>query len=182
MILRDLGSMDEVPFSADDVLEGCLSGDCGGAHQIRFSVEGRNDCLRFYKAEAGTEKRSPLVFLEGDVVHLASPYGEPPLWRVAEFYQKLTPNLMQGEVSFYAASAGRTLINLARPGIFGSTGHHLERRRPREVALVDAALDALKGRSGWKFFDLAGFSGGRPSGWSASRTARRHWLRHYRVG
>ena len=160
MIPRDFGSMDEVPFSADDVLQGCLSGDGRGAHQILVSVEGRDDCLRFYRAEAGTEKRSPLVFLEGDVVHLTSPYGEPPLWSVAAFYQKLTPNLMQGEVNFYAASAGRTLINLARPGIFGSTGRHLERRRPREVALVDAALDALKARFGWKSFDLAGFSGG----------------------
>lgn len=159
MIPRDFGSMDEVPFSADDVLQECLSSDGRGAHQILVSVEGRDDSLRFYRAEAGIEKRSPLVFLEGDVVHLTSPYGEPPLWHVAAFYQKLTPNLMQGEVNFYAASAGRTLINLARPGIFGSTGRYLERQRPREVALVDPALDALKARFGWKSFDLAGFSG-----------------------
>jgi len=59
-----------------------------------------------------------------------------------------------------SVSLDRTFVALARPGIFGSSGNHQERRRPREVAIVGAALDALKAAFGWTTIDLAGFSGG----------------------
>ncbi len=58
------------------------------------------------------------------------------------------------------ASFDRPYIHLARPGILGSSGHHLDRRRPREVALVDAALTRLKEHFGWRRLNLVGQSGG----------------------
>lgn len=101
-----------------------------------------------------------MIFLEGDVVRVAQPRTEPPIWQVGRSYQRLTPTLMQREVEQLAGATARTFINLARPGTYGSSGHHLERRRPREVALIDGAIDALKTRFGWTRIDLAGFSGG----------------------
>ena len=94
------------------------------------------------------------------MVNVAQPRVGPPIWQVGAYYQNLTPKLMQRDAEQYAAATARTFINLARPGTFGSSGNHLERRRPREVALVGGALDALKARFGWTRIDLAGFSGG----------------------
>jgi dienelactone hydrolase len=42
----------------------------------------------------------------------------------------------------------------------GSSGNHHERRREREVALVDDALDRLKNAFGWQRISLAGLSSG----------------------
>lgn len=147
-------------FTADDVLKGVAPGDCQGPNYIRVAVDGQDDCLRFYGAQAEAADRPPLVFLEGDVISVAQPRTDPPVWQVGEFYKQLNPKLMQSEAEHYSAATARTFVNLARPGIFGSSGHHLERRRPREVALVDAALNTLKARFGWARIDLAGFSGG----------------------
>ncbi len=123
-------------------------------------MDGKYECLRFYGAQAEPSDRPPLVYLDGDVVNVVQPRTDPPVWTVGEFYQRLTPDLMQREAEHYSAATARTFINLARPGTYGSSGHHLERRRPREVALVDAAIDKLKARFGWTRIDLAGFSGG----------------------
>ncbi len=160
MLSPSSGRADDALFSAIDVLRGVEPSGCRGPNLLRVSVDGRDDCLSFYGAQAGSAKRSPLVFLEGDVVSVARPRTDPPVWQVGDFYQRLTPASKQREAAYYAAVTARTFINLARPGTFGSSGHHLERRRPREVALVDAALDALKARFGWTQIDLAGFSGG----------------------
>ncbi|MGE8126664.1 alpha/beta hydrolase family protein [Methylobacterium sp. NPDC080182] len=154
------GHADETHFTAHDVLNGVAPGDCQGSNYIRVALDGREDCLRFYGAQAEPTNRPPLVFLEGDVISVAQPRTYPPAWQVGEFYRRLNPKLMQKEADLYSAATARTFVNLARPGTFGSSGHHLERRRPREVALVNAALDALKARFGWAQINLAGFSGG----------------------
>ncbi len=52
-------------------------------------------------------------------------------------YPQLSPAMMQAEAEQYAAAAGRTFINLARPGVYGSSGDHMQRRREREVRLID---------------------------------------------
>src|SRR5262249_43059464 len=50
---------------------------------------------------------------------------------------------------------------IARPGAFGSSGHHLKDRRTLlEIRVVTAALDALKQHYGFKRFHLVGQSGG----------------------
>ena len=67
---------------------------------------------------------------------------------------------MQAEAEQFAVSLARPFVNLARPGVFGSSGKHFERRREREVALIDAALDQLREALGWSRIDLAGQSGG----------------------
>ncbi len=72
----------------------------------------------------------------------------------------MSASQVQREAERLAATLARPVVNLARPGVMGSTGDHLQRRRPRESEIIDAALDGLKRRYGWDAIDLAGFSGG----------------------
>jgi dienelactone hydrolase len=153
----------EPSFLASDVLNGTIAtpGACPNAGRIWVEIDGRGECLRFYGAMPAGARRSPVIFLEGDVVQRRdrSAAGET-IWEVPSYYTQLGPAIMQAEAEQYAAATQRGFINLARPGIYGSSGNHLERRRKREVDLVDAALDHLKQRFGWSVISLAGLSGG----------------------
>lgn len=153
----------EPNFSSDDVLSGtvAVSGACPEAGRIWVDVDGRSECLRFYGAVPGGSRQSPVIFLDGDVVQQKgrTPSGET-IWEVPSYYTQLGPSLMQAEAAQYAAASHRGFINLARPGTYGSSGNHLERRRKREVDLVNAALNQLKQRFGWSAISLAGQSGG----------------------
>ena len=149
----------ESMFAAADVLNG-LAWDaerCVGPGRIKVEASGEPDCLRFYGIAPSTARGDPVVFFDGDVVERTDGH---PVWSVPSFYSNLSPAMMQAEAERYAVSAERTFINLARPGTYGSTGNHLQRRREREVALVNAALDVLKEQLGWTTVTLTGFSGG----------------------
>lgn len=153
----------EPRFSASAVLSGIASTptDCGGPGKVWVEVDGRGDCLRFYGARPTGSLNRPVVFLEGDAVQQngKSDTGQA-VWNVSSYYAQLSPSMMQAEAEQYAAATHRPFINLARPGIYGSSGNHLERRRKREVDLVNAALDRLKEWFGWDLISLAGQSGG----------------------
>jgi dienelactone hydrolase len=154
---------DEPKFSAADVLNGLAwNGEgCAEAGRIKVEVDGKPDCLRFYGSTSGTARGGPVIFFEGDVVaQTGQATTGQPVWTVGSFYTNLSPAMMQADAQRFAVAADRTFINLARPGTFGSTGNHMQRRREREVALVDAALDRLKARFGWTSMTLAGESGG----------------------
>ena len=77
-----------------------------------------------------------------------------------EWYVATTAYDVQALAEQFSASFLRPYIHLARPGILGSSGHHLDRRRPREIALVDTALTRLKAHFGWRRLNLVGQSGG----------------------
>jgi hypothetical protein len=77
-----------------------------------------------------------------------------------EWYAATTAYDVQALAEQMCATFTRPFVHLARPGILGSTGHHLDRRRPREVALVDMALTRLKAHFGWRRLNLVGQSGG----------------------
>jgi pimeloyl-ACP methyl ester carboxylesterase len=153
----------EPNFSPDDVLRGIKATRerCDEPGRLWVDVDGPGDCLRFYGASAGPSDTPPLIFFEGDVVqHRAGPRTDPPSWEVIGVYGQLSPAIKQSEAEQYSAATARTFVNPARPGVLGSSGHHLERRREREVGLVDRAVDLLKLKFGWTRIDLAGLSGG----------------------
>lgn len=148
----------EPAFRPEDVLRGVpfASTHRGGPGRLCVEASGGPECLRFY-GSIGAARMNPVIFLEGDVVQRA---GNGAPWSVVGAYAQLSPALLQAEAEQYGAASARTFINLARPGVHGATGHHLQRRREREVALVDRALDRLKAHFGWGRLDLAGLSGG----------------------
>lgn len=153
----------EPSFLPTDVLNGTVAtpGACPDTGRIWVEIDGRGECLRFHGAMPAGSRQSPVIFLDGDVVQQGgrTVTGET-IWSVPSYYTQLSPSIMQSEAEQYAAVTQRGVINLARPGIYGSSGNHLERRRKREVDLVDAALDQLKRRFGWSMISLAGQSGG----------------------
>jgi hypothetical protein len=111
------------------------------------------ECLRAWSAglRPGAPNPRVVVFLEGDV------WTGRGVWAG---YPALTPAALGAEAARRARQLGLPYVMLARPGVFGSSGDHMQRRRPAESALVSRALDLLKAR--WLVQDwvLVGQSGG----------------------
>lgn len=153
----DLTDCSTTTFSGDDVVKGVAAdpsqGD--GPGRVRVDVDGLGDVLAFYGACPEGSRADPVVFLRGDAVELR----ETGL-TANDFYLATSPHDVQALAEQLAATFGRPYLHLARPGILGSSGNHLDRRRPREVALVDAALGRLKQHFGWSRLNLVGQSGG----------------------
>jgi len=150
----------EPAFLAEDVVRGVLPDPRWAyeAGRIWVEVDNRPEAMRVFGALAGVEEAVPLVFLEGDAVSRGNHVRNDIV--VGDWYTRLTPFSVQAEAEQIAAAFRRPFINLARPGVFGSSGSHGERRREREVKLIDAALARLMDAFGWLRFDIAGQSGG----------------------
>jgi dienelactone hydrolase len=108
-----------------------------------------------FESMLGGASADPVIFLRGDVVEKRS-----TVVAVISSYRQTTAYDEQAKAEQLCASFNRPYIHLARPGILGSSGYHLDRRRPREVALVDMALTRLKANFGWHRLNLVGQSGG----------------------
>jgi hypothetical protein len=144
-------------FSGDEVVKGVVAGPSqgDGPGRVSVEVEGLRDVLAFYGTCPEGSRADPVIFLLGDAVErrdtglAANP-----------FYLATSPYDVQALAEQFTITFGRPYLHLARPGILGSSGNHLDRRRPREVALVDAALSRLKQHFGWAKLNLVGQSGG----------------------
>jgi dienelactone hydrolase len=155
--LPQLADCSTTTFSGDDVVKGVLPapshGD--GPGRVRVEVDGQADVLAFYGACPEGSRADPVIFLRGDAVELR----ETGL-AANDFYLATSPYDVQALAEQFAATFGRPYLHLARPGILGSSGNHLDRRRPREVALVDAPLSRMRQHFGWARLNLVGQSGG----------------------
>ena len=152
-----LAKLPTTPFSGADVIRGveCAAPDGDGPGRVRVEVDGKPDVLAFYGAAPEGAPADPVIFLRGDAVEKRDDGFVANEWYVAA-----TAYDVQALTEQLSASFHRPYVHLARPGILGSSGHHLDRRRPREVALVDAALTRLKAHFGWRRLNLVGQSGG----------------------
>ena len=153
----DLADCSTATFSGDDVVKGVVADPSQGDGPGRVSVEvdGRRDVLAFYGACPAGSRADPVIFLRGDAVELLETgLAANPFYLATSAYD------VQALAEQFAITFGRPFLHLARPGILGSSGNHLDRRRPREVALVDAALSRLKQHFGWARLNLVGQSGG----------------------
>ena len=152
-----LAGLSSEPFSGAEAVNGVVAdpshGD--GPGRVRVEVDGRHDVLAFYGAAPEGSRADPVIFLRGDAIELRD-----GVLAANEFYRATSPRDVQALCEQFAALFGRPYLHLARPGILGSSGHHRDRRRPREVALVDAALTRLKERFGWTALNIVGQSGG----------------------
>lgn len=120
-------------------------------------VDGKGDCLRSY-AQGLSEADNPkvLVYFSGDVL-LKTKAG---VRFVAPAYERRSPDAIKRDTARWSKQAGQPAIFLARPGMYGSSGDHNQRRELREVKLMERALDAIKRRHRVSAFILAGQSGG----------------------
>jgi pimeloyl-ACP methyl ester carboxylesterase len=92
------------------------------------------------------------VFFHGDIFVGAG--------KTSPDYLGSSQTRQQQEAERWSKRLGLPYIAIGRPGTYGSSGDHMQRRRPAESALVSAMLDRLKERHGIEEFVLAGQSGG----------------------
>lgn len=114
-------------------------------------------CLRFY--QAGLSARTPTVHIwfHGDRMYQTEAWEA----RVPDWYEdSADADRLQGFAEREARSYGIPYIRFGRPGVYGSSGFHKQRRLAEEAEIVNAALDALKARHGIERFVLSGQSGG----------------------
>jgi dienelactone hydrolase len=155
--LPHLADLSSEPFPGEAVVDGVVAdpsqGD--GPGRVRVVVDGEAEILAFYGAAPAGSRLDPVIFLRGDAIELRD-----GVLAANDFYRATSARDVQAPCEQFANLFGRPFLHLARPGILGSTGRHRDRRRPREVALVDAALTRLKAHFGWTALTLVGQSGG----------------------
>jgi hypothetical protein len=135
-------------FLPSDVLNGTKSSQeaCTGS-AVWVVVDGEGDCIAYYAA--GLEAHNPraVIFFQGDLItRYWDDRGNTTGQSVYPGYTQDSPANEAKFAARWAAKLDVPYIFLARPGTFGSSGDHKERRRMREVLLVDAAISAIKQR------------------------------------
>ena len=124
--------------------------------------EGNGACIAYYPSQGSSHglPQGPtglartghaVIFFEGDV-----PAG------LGRDEAKLKAHLdrLRQALDHYARIYRVPYIFIARPGTFGSTGAHQERRGVREVHVLNAALDRIRARHRIERVTLTGQSGG----------------------
>ena len=118
------------------------------------TAEGDSACLKYWAAG----------FVPGAKVERAAVYFSGDAWegpgRTQPMYLGLTNDVIVTWPAQWSAELGVPFVFLARPGTFGASGDHTQRRRPAESKLISSALDALKQRLNIAELVVAGFSGG----------------------
>ncbi|MBC5764934.1 alpha/beta hydrolase family protein [Ramlibacter albus] len=113
---------------------------------------GAAECIRYWFAGFdGDRAKSVVVYMPGD--QLVGSGVDPS-------YTRRRPSDMQKIAHQMQTKLGTPFLLLTRPGIFGSSGTHRERRREPEARLMQAAVDAIKQKHGIEEFALVGQSGG----------------------
>ena len=138
-------------LGGDDALAGVkLACEVGGG-RVWVSVDDQGECVAFDIAGKVAAGGPAVIYFEGDV---------PTSFR-------RHPRRLAGHLaSLHAAMAALArdyrvpYIFIARPGTFGSTGNHANRRKTREYQIMNAAVEAVRARYRLGRLALAGQSGG----------------------
>ena len=124
--------------------------------RLWVKVENRGFCVRFWLSTAGGSKDEALVAFNGDIGGRID--GKLQLLEQA---RSISDESLQKTAGYGSRLYRGPYFLIARPGTFGSSGHHVKDRRTLlEVRVAMAALDALKRHYGFKRFHLVGQSGG----------------------
>lgn len=111
------------------------------------------ECLRYWAA--GFDKVSvtrAVVFFHGDVY--------TGVGKTNPSYLNTSQAAQQTAAQQIAKRLGVPYVAVGRPGTFGSSGDHMQRRRKPESEIISAALDELKKRLDVQEWVVAGLSGG----------------------
>jgi dienelactone hydrolase len=127
------------------------------------TIEGRGDCILTYSA--GLHPRGntkAFIWFHGDRLTRRQARGDffHTIEQVVIGYGDNNPTALRRMMARWSEEFRLPAIFLGRPGTYGSSGDHRQRRQPREVALINAAVTALKRRHKIGDFIVAGQSGG----------------------
>ena len=109
------------------------------------------ECIAYFVSNGFESRPQAVIFFGGDAA--PQEYAAPGKLDAALAVQK---RLMQ----LWADRLRVRYIYVSRVGLQGSSGNHGERRLPKETFVMNAVVDALKGRLGFDDIALAGQSGG----------------------
>jgi pimeloyl-ACP methyl ester carboxylesterase len=147
------------PFSAVELLSGTRLSEAACAAlptAVWVVVAGHGECIRYYLSAAGGSGTEPLVYFSPDVVSNNSRGEATP----NEEYVETSPAQLQAVSASWSTDLHLPYILLGRPGTYGSSGAHATRRTAQEIAVVSAALDAIKARHGYTRLHLVGHTEG----------------------
>ncbi len=123
-------------------------------------VDGRGACIRYFHAGLARANLVVHVWLHGDRLSRSWDAAGATLENRVISYRRPAPGALQAQAARAYRSFGIPYIRLSRPGVYGSSGDHKQRRRLREVRVVNAALTALREKYRIARFALSGQSGG----------------------
>lgn len=112
-------------------------------------VDDKGECVRFYASGVKPNNELVHVWFHGDRMRMSEAR-----------YNSMTPEWLQDRADRIYNRYEIPYIQFSRPGTHGSSGHHGQRRRPRESKIVNAALNKIKARYGVGQYVLSGQSGG----------------------
>lgn len=147
----------DVGFSEDAVRNGVVAtkGQCDLVENAVWAqtADAGQACLRYWAAGfSGTTSYRAVVYFAGDC------------WSYSKGLEsgcrERTAAQLKANAEIGSKQLGVPYVIFARPGVFGSSGDHMERRRPAESKLISAGLDELKKRFRIEEFVLVGQSGG----------------------
>jgi predicted esterase len=158
-------------FSADTFTRaGLISGATATEAGCRALPDGlwvdtgrRQECIRYAAAGLDRPAQTALVYIPGDPGGVSYRFAAGRLYvdQVSEHYQLSPETRRYGVEALSGAMQGLPVINLARPGMHGSSGDHAEDRQTEdEVELLNGALTQLRQRYGLQDFAVSGFSSG----------------------
>jgi hypothetical protein len=113
------------------------------------------ECIRYFPSSNVTGARQAALFFHGDLLE-----GR---FVIAGAYRNNRASVMRREAEGLARVNGVPYILVGRPGTYGSSGRHTERRLLKEYLSLNAAVDAIKARHGLESVLLSGQSGGATS-------------------
>ncbi|MGD9805993.1 MAG: alpha/beta hydrolase family protein [Hyphomicrobiaceae bacterium] len=141
----------EATLGGADALAGVPAACEIGRRHVWVEVEGRGECIAFYATNGLQTAKRAVLYFEGDI---PPTYSRDP--------RKLRAHLasLQSTLEVLATTYRIPYVLVARPGTFGSTGNHGDRRKNREYFVMRAAVDAIREKFGLDDVSLAGQSGG----------------------
>ena len=138
-----------------DVLAGVREACEVDDRHVWVEVERRGECVAFYASSDLKNAKIAVVYFEGDI---------PPSFR--RNAERLGSHLrsMQRALELMGRTYRVPYVLMARPGTFGSTGNHADRRKDREAIVMREAISALRRRFNIGKLALSGQSGGATLG------------------
>ena len=157
-----LGKQDFVPsetvaFTNRGVVQGTKATEAqcnqtAGAVWAKYDdIDG--ECIRYWEKglKNGVNKRA-IFFFHGDILSGNSVNDKS--------YEKKSPVTMLSTWNNFFPDNTKPTIYMSRPGTYGSSGDHSQRRRPAEAKIISAAIDAIKKKYQIQELVITGQSGG----------------------
>lgn len=140
------------PYQNVLVAEGASQKLCEAApSRIFIRHDDDTACLAYFATSGHETKRRAVVFFDGD--------AKPEQYADTAGRERRLKNIERNLQSLATRLKVR-IVRIARLGLDGSSGNHADRRRPKEIHIMNATVDALKARLGFDDIVLAGQSRG----------------------